>query len=352
MKSNLFKVSIAGILLISFINPVTAAANNKWDPLPSVEESRINGGEFSGAYRTGPAGAINWYFANIGLSAFVDRIPGEVKQYMNVYISNLSPSFTVSNIEFSDPYEPETSAWAKTRQDSDDAYAATFLSLAYRYYQATGDRAWLNANLKTLKNIAEYDLVRIQNANGLVRTYQNASWSDAYYTEDNCEDYKGLKDLSSLLASINDPDAARYNKAAAKIAKAIKDLMYLPSEKGWSAAWNGAVDPISYSATEIFYPGAVTQIFPEVNSVPLPVQMYAAGWNKLNSMAPGWENGQYDAHAWAILGYAAALHNDPTKAQAQQRRIRTMVADPLTRGSVGINDLGYYSETNKRLTGR
>src|SRR5205085_11420182 len=60
-----------------------------WDPLPELTKSRITGGKFAGGYLAAPADArLNWYFDNLGLLGFVDRIPAEVKQYLDLYLAN------------------------------------------------------------------------------------------------------------------------------------------------------------------------------------------------------------------------------------------------------------------------
>ena len=344
-------ILVAGLILgcggaISDRAAPPARSLNGWDPLPQLEKSRIAGGTFAGGYLVAPAGYLNWYFANLGLSGFVDRVPAEVKQYLNLYIAHLEPGWNIQDVTFDDPYHPETSTWEKKAQDSDDSYAATFLSLAARYVRVTGDTAWFNANLATLKNIAYYNLAVPQNANGLVRVFQAHSSNDVYYTEDNCEDYKGLMDFSAELSAVGDPDASYYAAVAGPIATAVGNLMYLPNDGAFAVVWNGAVNPLS--ASPGYYPRGVTQAFPQGYQLPVAQSEEDAAWSYLNAQFPSFWNGQYDADPFTITGYTAALRGDTSIATAAQQRVQDMVAAGQ---AVPINDLSFYTRIDQVLAG-
>jgi hypothetical protein len=44
-----------------------------FDPLAFLEQGRITSGKYAGGYLVAPAGALNWYFANIGLPSEDDE---------------------------------------------------------------------------------------------------------------------------------------------------------------------------------------------------------------------------------------------------------------------------------------
>lgn len=56
--------------------------------------------------------------------------------------------------------------------DSDEAYAATFLSLAVRYVRASGNWAWWEANKARIKEVAYRNLAVPTKRNGLISVFQ------------------------------------------------------------------------------------------------------------------------------------------------------------------------------------
>ena len=317
-----------------------AIAIDPWDPLPTFEESRIASGPFTGGYLVAPAGYLNWYFANLGLVAFVDRVPEKVKAYLALYIAHLRPDFSIEDVVFAYPYDPTSTAIPRA-QDSDDSYAATFLSLAARYVHVTKDRAWLDANLSTLKAIADRNLIASQESNGLVHVFQDRAKYPYAYTEDNCEVFHGLYDLATLLTEIGDPVAAsRYRTAADAIASAISKTMFLPDEGAFGVIFGTTVAPLGTK----FYPDAVTQVFPRAHGLPVSAAQDDSAYAFLAKRAPSWWTGSHDKAPFMILGYAAALRGDSTAALAQQAHLRDLVK--TDRGSAAIHELGYYQRIN------
>ena len=317
-----------------------AIAIDPWDPLPTFEESRIVSGPYAGGYLVAPAGYLNWYFANLGLVAFVDRVPAEVKAYLALYIAHLRPDFSIEDVSFSNPYDPGAGTSATRAQDSDDSYAATFLSLAARYVHVTKDRAWLDANRATLEAIADRNLIASQESNGLVHVFQSLAKYPFAYTEDNCEAWHGLHDLAQLLTEIGDPAASRYQGAADAIAIGISKTMFLPADRAFAVIYGTTVAPLGST----FYPDAVTQVFPRAHGLPVTAAEDDGAWAFLSKRAPSWWNGSYDKAPFMILGYAAALRGDATAALAQQAHLRDLVK--TDRGSAAIHELGYYQRIN------
>lgn len=318
-----------------------AVVLDPWDPLPTFEESRIKSGPYAGGYLVAPAGYLNWYFANLGLLAFVDRVPGEVKAYLALYIAHLRPDFSIEDVVFSNPYDPGAGTAAPRAQDSDDSYAATFLSLAARYVHVTKDRAWLDTNLATLKAMAERNLIASQESNGLVHVFQDRAKYPFAYTQDNCEAFHGLRDFAVLLTEIGDPAASRYRTAADAIASAISKTMFLPTDRAFGVIYGTAVAPLGVT----FYPDAVTQAFPRGHGLPVNAAEDDGAWAFLAKTAPAWWTGTHDKAPFMILGYAAALRGDTTAALAQQAHLRSLVK--TDRGAAGIHELGYYQRINE-----
>ena len=348
-----------------------------FDPLILFKKSYISGGKYAGAYLVGPGGYLNWYFSSLGVLGFIDRVPAsEIKIYLNSYMANLERptsntlGYNIQDVTFADPYNPSASVAAKKPQDSDDSYAATILSVATRYVQCSGDRAWLNevsafgtgeSNLQVLKKIAYYNLIlpSRSTSTGLVHTFQNLAKYAIYYTEDNTEAYKGINDFAKLLSSIGDTEASAHAQVAMGIANGISNNLFVTNQNvtdlgtgsaitvsGFNVNWQGPI-------TNNFYPGAVTQLFPVALGVPMSLAKNAAALATLNAMAPGWCNRLYDTQGkdpFMILGYGAAVLGERALAQCQLDYFAQLAQS--NGATITVTGLGYYQRTLNVLAGQ
>lgn len=323
-----------------------AQENSGFDILANLDALKITTGPFAGAYQVGVGSNwLNWYFANIGLFAFVNDRPNEVRTYMDLYIRNVSPAnYTINDIKFGGDLNSPIQCPA----DSNDSYASTFLSLASEYMRVTGDVEWFRRNLPTLKSIAYANLAVPQKPNGLISVFRKdytppthpaycASFtpSSIAYTEDNTENYRGLVDFSNALKALGDADSSYYKQVAISVAVGIQG-------RSDGAAFSVA-DSINTTDPD-FYPGTVTQVFPQLYEVPLSADTattqsgYDNGYAYLNTHAPTWST-QIDPGAgypWMLLGYVAAKRGDTARAQQQMALLRA------NSGKAIINEIGFY----------
>ena len=188
-----------------------AADTFPWQRL--LGQLAVTAGPWSGAWREAPDGPISWYFANLGLAFFTDVIPDAVRNYLDLYIRSLNSQSIIMDVaaDLSTPVAP----------DSHDAYAGTFLGLAVRYVRSTGDAAWWQANLGSLKMIAYFNLLTQVKPNGLVRAFQFPNPNGIGYLMDQCEVYAGLRDFGQYLIETNDTDATYYASFAMNLGIAI-----------------------------------------------------------------------------------------------------------------------------------
>ncbi len=314
--------------------------------LANVDTLRITTGPFAGAYQVGVgSNYLNWYFANIGLLAFIKERPSQIRAYMNVYIRNVDRSnYTANDVKFNGDLNSPIACPA----DSNDSYASTFLSLAAEYLKVTGDVAWFRDNLPILKSIAYANLAVPQKPNGLISVFRpdyapptHPTYcpvfhkSDIAYTEDNAENYRGLVDFAGALDSIGDADSAYYKRVAASVAAGFGHITN--GSNFYAADVETAISPS-------FYPGTVTQVFPQLYGVPLSgdtgttQNRYDVGYAYLNERAPTWST-QIEPSAnypWMLLGYVAAKRGDKARAQQQMALLRANL------GKAIINELGFY----------
>jgi len=218
------------------------------DPLSAF---RVADGPFAGAYRMAPTGGINWYFLNVSLY-WDTGVPVEnVRDALDLELRLRDP---VGQIWDEDPSKTQ---FVAIGTDSDDAYAATFISLAVAYRRRSHDETWWNANVTALKAIAHKRILEEIAPNGLTRaSFRNPT----AYLMDNVEVYVGLRDLVDALHETHDPDAAYFERFVLPLGNAIAGL-YDPAAHAYR--WSN-IDPLPpYTA----YPTCAAQTFPELYGV-------------------------------------------------------------------------------------
>lgn len=338
---------VAALLAIGA--PVSAVAGALPAPPFSMSAAlgalRIAKGPLAGAFTVAPLGKINWYFANLGLAPFAERIPAAVEAYLTLALARLNPAnATLADVVpdyGKDPAAP--GAGTLVRQDSDDAYAGTLIALAARLDAAHNSSLWWDAHVGLLKRAARNNILALQKPSGLTRTFRNRSWpgADVAYLMDNCEVHSGLVLFAAALRRHGDPDAARFEAAARAVARGIAGLF--DRRAGAFRASDADTAPGAR-----FYPDATAQVFPELHAVTGPglgAAEYDAGWARLGRLAPDWPHLAYDPYPWLLLGTVAAGRDAVGRrlARTQLAAARALYArDPA---KVTINELGYFQRT-------
>ena len=197
--------------------------------------------------------------------------------------------------------------------DSTDSYAATFLSLALSYYQ-TGD-AGAQTYVKSISSQLDAIggvLVKTQQSDGLTWSKPNYQIK---YLMDNCEAYRGLRDLASLFQNAlgDSAKAAYYNAAADSMLQGINGMWM----NGSWAVYKDNAGNLAAPNMGKWYADATSQLFPVLEGV-VPasdvrsVQVYSS----LNAAWPGWPSLSYNAQdpfPWILVGNAAILMGDTTR---------------------------------------
>jgi hypothetical protein len=250
------------------------------------------------------ANYIQWYFNHVNRTTDVWGLTGTIYDY------------AVSNGATGGCYGGTCSA------DSTDAYASSFLSLAWRAW-STGDaglRNLISNNRPTLDLIAGVlsNPKSLDSSDGLTWAYPGYPYK---FLSDNSEGYRGLMDYSSLVqAAFGDSTAADgWSSDAANMKQGLLTF--------WNAATNTwAVDKASSGAFDqpkmtSWYPDAVAQIYPVVFGVVASTDSRAvSAYASLNTAFPNWDTFQFnDSFPWVIVGYAATVMGD--SARANQYRV-------------------------------
>lgn len=273
---------------------------------------------------------MNPYFADIAALALLDdaeKYADNVVKYMDWHFEHLNTAqedfngldgtiydyvITVKNgvVESEAISEPDNA----DSYDTTDSYAATFLTVVYKYFCKTGDSAYLVDHAQDLKRITDVIFSNLQN--GLTYAKPNHR---VKYLMDNCEVYEGAIAAAGIFEQIvlggKDEYAALRDECNELISTVKKNI----NSKLWNyvggyyrpgiAAYVSV--PTKVFSWNLYYPQATSQLFPIICGVIEPnteraEQLYGKFCDSFN-----WESFDYsDDFYWGANVYAAAKMND------------------------------------------
>lgn len=195
--------------------------------------------------------------------------------------------------------------------DSTDSYAATFLSLAWAFYSTgnAGAQSFVRTLASQLDAIGQV-IIKTTDADGL--TWAKPDYHIKYLM-DNCEAYRGLRDLALLWQyGFNDLAKADYYNAAAN--KMFNSLVAMYLGGGKWAYYKDALGRLPAPSLSTWYPDATAQMFPVMQGVlPGNDARAIATYNTFNSVWPGWPTLSFNAQdpfPWVMIASAAAVMGD------------------------------------------
>jgi hypothetical protein len=196
--------------------------------------------------------------------------------------------------------------------DSTDAYAATFLSLAWAYWQ-TGDanaRTYIQSIANDLNTIGQV-IVATQQSDGL--SWAKPDWQYKYLM-DNSEDYQGLRDAASLFAALGDTSTSKYySQHASRMLKGISSL-WLSASESWAVYRDNAGNELTPNFAT-WFPDATSQLYPVLHGVvPSSDTRSQTVYSKFNSAWPGWPTLSFnDQFPWVTVAAAASQMGDTSR---------------------------------------
>ena len=198
--------------------------------------------------------------------------------------------------------------------DSTDSYAATFLCVVAKYYEKTGDLAYLQANSQDLQRLL--NPIRQTMDKGL--TFAKPDYRIKYLM-DNCEVYEGLVAAEKVYKALGLSDlAAEAADLKKQVFDAIEEHMWM-EEEGYYEVALGVNNDSAYAFTWTnFYPCATAQLFPISCGLLAPTDPRSIYlYNQFNDyFSTGerkatWEEmSTPDTFYWGSLAYTAALMGD------------------------------------------
>lgn len=260
------------------------------------------------------------YFANLTLTAVAadPALQPCIRPYLDWYVRHMDRGGYIDDYLFTDAGE------RPGRRDSEDSYAATFLTLVRAYTAAQGPE-WATAHLDDLRRL-EQVIRRAQSSDGLC--WAKRSWP-VKFTEDNCEVYRGLCDWAAVLQQLDQQEAANSVLAAAwRVRAAVLERLYDPRRQCFYYArlpLGLHVGPNWRRWIEV-----ATQLFPLLYGVLPPSDLLARVlYERLTLAFPRWFAGETgDPFPWLMIGQAAALLADGETVErllrfAEERHIST-----------------------------
>jgi hypothetical protein len=247
---------------------------------------------------------MDWHFAHLNTAETdYNKLDGTIYDY-TITLSNGKVVSEKININ----------ADGKKSYDSTDSYAATFLCVVAKYYEKTGDLAYLMAHSQDLRRLL--NPIRQTMDKGL--TFAKPDYRIKYLM-DNCEVYEGLVAAEKLYTALGlfelCDEAANLKK---QVFDAIEEHMWM-EEKGYYEVALGVNNDSAYDFTWTnFYPCATAQVFPIFCGLLAPTDPRSIHlYNKFNEyFSTGerkatWEEmSTPDTFYWGALAYTAALMGD------------------------------------------
>jgi hypothetical protein len=315
------------------------------------------------SHLSAPSGALLYvptmidpYFANIaaiGMTKDPNRMP-QVTAWINWYVSHLNwpDKWGLYGTTYNWNVSSNGTETPTNDADSTDSYAATFLSVVWNAWQTGNPQARsLISGLSYQLDVIGGVIIQTQQSDGL--TWAKPDYQIKYLM-DNCEAYRGLRDLASLYqyAFGDVAKAAYYNAAADSMQKALSSMWL----NGTWAVYRDNLGRNIGPNMSTWYADATAQVFPVLMGVVASSdyraqQSYAA----FNAAWPGWPVLSYNAQdgfPWCLVAEAAATMGDEGRLSVyinsmQEKYVNTGFPWPFYNA-----EAGWFIRANSFMAGR
>jgi hypothetical protein len=298
---------------------------------------------------------IEPYYANIaaiGMTKDPNRMP-QVTAWMKWYINHLNWPDKWGLYGTMYDYNVSNGAETATQTaDSTDSYAATFLTLVWNAWKSgdAGARSYIQGLSYQLDAIGGV-LIQTQQSDGL--TWAKPDYQIKYLM-DNCEAYRGLRDLASTYQNAfgDATKAAYYNAAADRMLNGILGMWM----NGTWAVYKDGIGRLAAPNMGTWYADASAQVFPVLMGVvsasdARAQQSYAA----FNAAWPGWPTLSFnaqDSFPWCLIGDAAAAMGDKARLGTYINSIQKKYQNSNFPWPFYNAEAGWYMRANSYMMGR
>ncbi len=198
--------------------------------------------------------------------------------------------------------------------DTTDSYAATFLTVVYKYFRKTGDSSYLVTHAKDLERITNVIFSNLQD--GLTYAKPNHR---VKYLMDNCEVYEGAIAATRIFEEIVLSGRNEYSHMHNDCNELISTIKENINNKLWNYVggyYKPGITayvsvPTKVFSWNIYYPQATSQLFPIICGVIDPDTERAQHLYGKFCETYEWKKFNYpDDFYWGANVYAAAVMND------------------------------------------
>lgn len=246
---------------------------------------------------------MDWHFAHLNTAEEdFNNLDGTIYDYVITMKDGKIESEVISTPENADSY------------DTTDSYAATFLTVLYKYLTKTGDSDYIVNNAEDIKRITNVMFATLQN--GLTYAKHNHRIK---YLMDNCEVYEGAIAATELFEEIVLSGKTEYTDMRDDCNKLISTVKESINTKLWSFVggyYRPGITayvkiPAKIFSWDIYYPQATSQLFPIICGVIDPDTQRARNLYEKFSETYHWEAFEYpDDFYWGANVQAAAIMGD------------------------------------------
>ena len=293
---------------------------------------------------------INPYFSNLAAIGLTKNKSYylQVKAWMQWYIRHLNrPDKWGLRCTIYDYSVSGTIETPLNDADSTDSYAATFLSLAWAFWQTDDDDA--RAYIKTLShqlNCIGSVLTKTQQSNGL--TWAKPDYQ-IQFLMDNAEVYKGMRDAARLFDALQKAKVSDwYSAHAENVANGIRDNL-------WDAAHGNYFTCVGAPATDCtkWYPDSTAQLFPVLHGVISPSDLRAKQvYKTFNTKWQNWSIQFADPFPWVAVAGASTLMGDRYRVNQYIHTIQTTYVETGFPYPWYCAEAGWFMRVNNYMLGR
>lgn len=246
---------------------------------------------------------MDWHFSHLNTAEedFND-LDGTIYDYVITMKDGEIVSEAVSTPENADSY------------DTTDSYAATFLTVLYKYFFKTGDSDYILRNAQDIKRITNVMFATLQN--GLTYAKHNHR---VKYLMDNCEVYEGAIAAARLFEEIVLRGKTEYTDMRDDCGKLIDTVKENINVNLWNyigGYYSPGITayvpiPTKVFSWNLYYPQATSQLFPIICGVIEPNTQRAVRLYEKFCDTYDWEHFDYpDVFYWGANVQAAAVMGD------------------------------------------
>ena len=248
-------------------------------------------------------GYMDWHFARLNTAEEdFNGLDGTIYDYKVTMKNGEIVSEKISTPENADSY------------DTTDSYAATFLTVVYKYLQKTGDSDYIAANAEDIVRITNVMFSNLQNG----MTYAKPNHR-VKYLMDNCEVYEGFIAAAGIFEKLGSQGKTEYTSLRDDCSELIGTVRDNINTKLWNYVGGYYLPgitayvkiPTKIFSWKTYYPQATCQLFPIICGVIEPDTQRAKNLYEKFCDNYHWEAFEYpDVFYWGANVQAAAIMND------------------------------------------